>query len=1078
MIKRTLTLIPSAFNHKAMGDISNFIPFYKEQFSVVVISDLYDDDLVDIDGVKYIKARTSLSDYYIYTSDYIIDAGSVNRHSKVWQGQKRISVWHGIPYKKMFIDLDEKHISSALNYQNGYDLMVSPSKFYTEKFLNNSMMYNREVLEIGSSRCDSLFISANKKESIRNDLGINFNEKIVLYAPTFRKSGDFVIPFDTKKIIDKFGKEYRLIVKGHYLNEIKNYDSNIIDATNYSNVNELISIADVLITDYSSLFFDFSVVNNNVIFFQYDKKEYKNERGFMFDLEDYVDSKLICETEKELLGAIELIVSRNSFKNILKDVFYPHANGEDTKRIVREINLDDKKRTHKDIIFLVNDLNNIGGIHTFVSSLSKLFKSRFDCRIKMISLREFNDGYTEFNRFCDSNIDLPLSFERHKGAVKSILTNTDGYIISTQFSAHLKLQEYIGEDANCLLMFHGDIKDVINKTIYHWHYDSLTNKSAYNYKKLLLLSESNKLLLESEKVEPLNDIVDYVYNPYFSSLSNCYKQSGVFVSVTRLDHDKNIFDLLDIFSHENIDPRFTLEVYGDGPLFSELNEAIINRNLSNKIFLKGYESDKNIIFKDKQGFIFTPVSEGFPYVVLESFDHGIPVYSYDSFTSVNDIINNNVGRVVKYKDIDSYVETLNEAIYFNYSSFVAHISNFSPELTLNKWLAIFEDCKYLNPVLIGGDSKLDKKRSINKILKIKIKSFYKKLSKTNKVHVRSLYSQLCEIKSLCKWSKEKPLVSIIMPFYNNSSTVEAAVSSIYKQRYKNVEILIINDGSIYNEKPLLKKYKKVRYFYQENSGPGLARNLGVDNAKGKYLFYLDSDDTMPRATLTALVDYAETHNLGMVMGKKSRIKFKNKKDRHVWMPSIYKKNHISERSERFKLLSEVTSTGILFKISDLKSSGIRWESGLYEDKVYSLKTYNHFERIGILNHFTYNWFVYGENTSISTSINLDNFKERYFRLLEIWCLLDEKGKFIYYHQIISHDFKIYINNYQCIDEVDRFKLYSLMREFLVDNEQYFYRKNVVNIINLEVVTAIFDDDFERFDKISCTFSNHYQSLHR
>lgn len=1070
MIKKVLTLIPSAYNHKAMGDIVNFIPHYKDKLKIVVISDLYDEDLIEIDDVQYVKAKTSLSDYYVYTSDYIIDAGAVNRHSKVWPKQKRISVWHGIPYKNMFIDLDEKYISSALNYQRSYDFMISPSSYYTESFLKSSMLYNGKVLEVGSSRCDSLF--NNNRNSIFESLDIDESKKIILYAPTFREPGVFNVPFDIDFILDRFGQEYLFLIKGHYLNTIKSNSKNFVDVSSYNNINELLAISDVVITDYSSLFFDYSIVNKNVIFFQYDKVNYLDDRGVMFDLKKYVDIRLICENEEDLVLAAELIKSGEPFKNTLKENFYPYADGNDTKRIVESLKLDSQERTHKDIIFLVNDLNNIGGVHTFVSTLSKLFKNSYLCKIILISIREFNDNYNEFKLFNDENIDILLSLEKQGGAVRNILKNTDGYIISTQFSVHKKLQDFLF-NKNVALMFHGDVKDVINRSLYQWHYDALIDGSIYNYKKLLLLSESNSTLMKSEGVSRLDKRVDYVYNPYYSSGKNSYQDSGVFVAITRLDNDKNIFDLLDIFSHKDINPNFKLEVYGDGALYSEFKSEIINRKLENKVFLMGYESCKSVIFNNKQGLIFTPISEGFPYVILEAFDYGVPVYTYDSFTAVKDMINDNVGKIVNYKDIDGYVSVLNSKFEVEYDKFTAHLMRFSPDLTLNKWDYIFESCDSESSVL---QCDVKEKFDFKLVLKKKIKLFYKKLSKKNKVFVRSWYSQLIECYILFSKLKEKPLVSIVMPFYNNHATLEDAIKSVYKQRYENFEILLINDGSKEVDRSILDKYSKVKYFYKENEGLGLTRNFGLDNSHGKYVFFLDSDDTIPSSSLTLLVSFAEKNNLPLVMGKKSRINFHDKNERHVWMPAVYKKNYINTRSDRNKLLMETTSTGYLYRLSDIKKYNLKFDTGLYEDKIYMVKAYNALDNIGILNHFTYNWLIYGNNTSITTSINFNNFKERYDRLWEIWLSLDDKGRFIYYHQVISHDFKIYINNYLLIDESDRFRVFELMSCFLIENKIFFYPKNIVNIINLEIVDSIFNRDFARFDKISSIFSNHYLDI--
>ncbi|MBU3090135.1 glycosyltransferase family 2 protein [Clostridium gasigenes] len=89
----------------------------------------------------------------------------------------------------------------------------------------------------------------------------------------------------------------------------------------------------------------------------------------------------------------------------------------------------------------------------------------------------------------------------------------------------------------------------------------------------------------------------------------------------------------------------------------------------------------------------------------------------------------------------------------------------------------------------------------------------------------------------------KPLVSVIIPFYNGVDWLIEAVNSVLNQTYTNYEILIINDGSKENMDSFLLEYEeKIIYIKKENGGPASARNLGIRKARGEYLAFLDSDD--------------------------------------------------------------------------------------------------------------------------------------------------------------------------------------------------------------------------------------------
>lgn len=88
-----------------------------------------------------------------------------------------------------------------------------------------------------------------------------------------------------------------------------------------------------------------------------------------------------------------------------------------------------------------------------------------------------------------------------------------------------------------------------------------------------------------------------------------------------------------------------------------------------------------------------------------------------------------------------------------------------------------------------------------------------------------------------------PLVSVVIPFYENKKWLVEAIDSVIKQTYKNLEILVINDGSTENIDEVKKKYgEKIKIFNKENGGPSSARNFGIEKSNGKYIAFLDSDD--------------------------------------------------------------------------------------------------------------------------------------------------------------------------------------------------------------------------------------------
>lgn len=105
-------------------------------------------------------------------------------------------------------------------------------------------------------------------------------------------------------------------------------------------------------------------------------------------------------------------------------------------------------------------------------------------------------------------------------------------------------------------------------------------------------------------------------------------------------------------------------------------------------------------------------------------------------------------------------------------------------------------------------------------------------------------------------------VSVVIPFYNNTTWLKEAIDSVLIQSYTNYEIILVNDGSEDNIEPILEYYKhKLIYHFQNNAGPGKARNKGIELAKGEYIAFLDSDDIWEEKKLEVQIDYMETHNL-------------------------------------------------------------------------------------------------------------------------------------------------------------------------------------------------------------------------
>lgn len=206
--------------------------------------------------------------------------------------------------------------------------LVSPSKFTTEKlssaFNLNGNNPNVKIIEEGYPRND--FLSNYTEEEavkIKKSLGLeNETRKILLYAPTWRDNQHSVgvgytyeIGASFDKLQESLGKDFVMLFRPHYLVANKfdfaKYKDFVVDVTEYEDINELYVISDMLMTDYSSVFFDYSKLQRPITFFMYDLEDYKdNIRGFYIDINELPGN--IYEKEKGVIE--ELLRMKDEFE--------------------------------------------------------------------------------------------------------------------------------------------------------------------------------------------------------------------------------------------------------------------------------------------------------------------------------------------------------------------------------------------------------------------------------------------------------------------------------------------------------------------------------------------------------------------------------------------------------------------------------------------------------------------------------------------------------------------------------------------------------------------------------------------
>ena len=292
--------------------------------------------------------------YYISTSKYILldDYYPQIYKYEIKKDIEVIQLWHACGAFKTFGFSRMGKVggpsSKSRNHKNYTKAIVSSEsikKNYAEAF----GISEDKVIATGVPRTDIFFdekYKNNKIKEIYEKYPILKNKKVVLFAPTFRGSGQKSAHYDFSKLdIDRLrnelGNDYIMIMKLHPFikDSIKITEENrrfIIDLSNEREINDLLFVSDILITDYSSVCFEYSLLNRPMIFFTYDLEEYIESRDFYYPFESFVPGPIVRSTEE----IIDVIKNNHfDFSEIeeFKNKFFSHLDGNSTKRVIDEL---------------------------------------------------------------------------------------------------------------------------------------------------------------------------------------------------------------------------------------------------------------------------------------------------------------------------------------------------------------------------------------------------------------------------------------------------------------------------------------------------------------------------------------------------------------------------------------------------------------------------------------------------------------------------------------------------------------------------------------------------------------------
>lgn len=271
-----------------------------------------------------------------------------------------IFTWHGTPIKIIDKDFNNSYIYSKWNeifhlklkHDQYIDYLLTPCGNEKErKILSKSFKLSpKKILSLGYPKLDFLF---NRDEEFIANLMEKYEipqkiKKVILYCPTWRDDFKFRNPFtslDLKKLNELLEITSSLfLIKAHILVREINFESyrNIRIVSKNANIEELYLITDVLITDYSSTIFDFSLLNRPILLYAYDLEEYSKTRGLLYNLEEITPGPIFLKAKDLIEGLKNIDKIDKEFKEKrieIRNRFNKYIDGKSTERILDFLNI-------------------------------------------------------------------------------------------------------------------------------------------------------------------------------------------------------------------------------------------------------------------------------------------------------------------------------------------------------------------------------------------------------------------------------------------------------------------------------------------------------------------------------------------------------------------------------------------------------------------------------------------------------------------------------------------------------------------------------------------------------------------
>ncbi|MEB7657778.1 CDP-glycerol glycerophosphotransferase family protein [Mammaliicoccus vitulinus] len=358
------TILMLGFDYQYKGNSRYLFNYLKELYSS--------------ENLKYVSFDSNVPDEYrvepnsqefykcFYTSTTIVGESWIPAAFQKKEGQKWIQLWHGTPFKKMLFDSNEStmiglnpnHKIKMKNDISRWDYLVADSEVAKQKFKSSFDIDDEKIITTGYPRNKWIQENHDNKDLIKEikiKNNIPLDKKIILYAPTWRdynykvaenkKDKNYMIQF--RKFLDHIGSEYCIINKAHSMDTQPPWNngiSQVITVNNKVDIQELLIVSDIILTDYSSIYFDAVHINKPFYFLIKDYTKFDLSRGVYLDMYNDI-LKLVAKDEAELAKKIKT----NVFKDFKAPENYINKNIENANESIAQIISENIKQDEKSV---------------------------------------------------------------------------------------------------------------------------------------------------------------------------------------------------------------------------------------------------------------------------------------------------------------------------------------------------------------------------------------------------------------------------------------------------------------------------------------------------------------------------------------------------------------------------------------------------------------------------------------------------------------------------------------------------------------------------------------------------------